>query len=79
LAGTPRQQRKLAENALLQGISRSTTACEMRKKGVRHPDSIGAVKGCRSEWKALILSTESLFPLPAEFRYLFIAGKASPL
>lgn len=26
----------------------------LRKKGVRHPDSIGAVKGCRSEWKTVI-------------------------
>ena len=25
-----------------------------RKKGVRHPGIIGAVKGCRSEWKTLM-------------------------
>jgi len=28
-------------------------AINMRKKGVRHPVLIGAVIGCRSEWKTL--------------------------
>lgn len=26
----------------------------LRKKGVRHPGIIGAVKGCRSEWKIVV-------------------------
>ena len=36
-----------------QGDCPASALCS-RKKGVRHPVSIGAVKGCRSEWKLFI-------------------------